>query len=206
MFANFTPPIDSLTCQAVNQQPDGITAHLTSTAVAAYCPLCGQVSNRIHSHYNRRLTDLPVAGQPFMWQLKVYKFFCDNQACDRRIFTERFNQHIQPYARWLSNCQGQLRQLGLVAGGQYGSLVGRLFGLVVSGSTLLRRVRQVSLPVRATPRVLGVDDCRAAVAGLQKARAVWHHLGRPRKTPGHRPVAGSGNRHAKDMARRTPGH
>ena len=51
-----------------------------------------------------------------------------------------------------------MRELGLIAGGQYGSLVGRLFGLIVSGSTLLRRARQVSLPVRATPRVLGVDD------------------------------------------------
>ena len=159
MFTNFTPPIGSLTCQAVSQLPDsGVTAHLTSTAVSAYCPLCGQVSKRIHSHYNRRLTDLPVAGQPFVWQLKVYKFFCDNQACDRRIFTERFTQHIQPYARWLSNCQGQLKQLGLVAGGRYGSLIGRLFGLLVSGSTLLRRARACSLPEATTPRVLGVDD------------------------------------------------
>lgn len=158
MFADFTPPICSLTCQAIDQQSRSIFAHLTSTSVSACCPLCGQTSARIHSHYHRRLTDLPVAGQPFVWQLKVYKFFCDNEACDRRIFTERFTQHIQPYARWLDKCQGQLKQLGLVAGGQYGSLIGRLFGLLVSGSTLLRRARASSLPVATTPRVLGVDD------------------------------------------------
>ena len=158
MFADFTPPICSLTCQAIDQQSNSIIAHLTSTSVSACCPLCGQTSTRIHSRYHRRLTDLPVAGQPFVWQLKVHKFFCDNQACHRRIFTERFTQHIQPYARWLSNCQGQLKQLGLVAGGQYGSLIGRLFGLLVSGSTLLRRARASTLPVATTPRVLGVDD------------------------------------------------
>lgn len=102
--------------------------------------------------------DLPVAGQPFVWQLKVHKFFCDNEDCDRRIFTERFSHHIQPYARWLDNSQGQLKQLGLVAGGQYGSLIGRLFGLFVSGSTLLRRTRACTFPLAMTPRVLGVDD------------------------------------------------
>ena len=158
MFADFTPPIGSLTCQAIDQQSNSLIAHLTSTSISACCPLCGQTSARIHSRYHRRLTDLPVAGHPFVWQLKVRKFFCDNDACDLRIFTERFPQHIQPYARWLSNCQGQLRQLGLVAGGQYGSQISRLFGLLVSGSTLLRRARECTLPVATTPRVLGVDD------------------------------------------------
>ncbi|WP_338875010.1 ISL3 family transposase [Spirosoma sp. SC4-14] len=112
----------------------------------------------MHSRYYRRLTDLPVVGKSFVWQLKVHKFFCDNDACDQRIFTERFSQHIQPYARWLTNCQGQLKQLGLLAGGQYGSQIGRLFGLFVSGSTLLRRARACPFPIATTPRVLGVDD------------------------------------------------
>lgn len=158
MFANFTPPVCSLTCQAIVQQPNRIIAHIISTAVSACCPLCGQTSTRIHSRYHRQLTDLPVVGQSFIWQLKVHKFFCDNEACERRIFTERFKQHIQPYARWLNNCQRQLQQIGLLAGGQYGSVISRLFGLLVSGSTLLRRTRSCSLPVATTPRVLGVDD------------------------------------------------
>jgi transposase len=158
MFANFTPPIGSLTCQAIDQHANHVVAHITSTSASAGCPLCGKNSTRIHSRYYRRLTDLPVSGQPFIWQLKVHKFFCDNEACERRIFTERFTHHIQPYARWLLTCQRQLRQLGLIAGGQYGSLIGRLFGLLVSGSTLLRRAHRCSLPTTITPRVLGVDD------------------------------------------------
>lgn len=158
MFTDYSPPIDSLTCGAIDQQADCLVVHLTSTATTAYCPLCGQASKRIHSRYFRRLTDLPVAGQPFQWHLQVHKFFCENQACERRIFTERFEQHIRPYARWLANCQGQLQRLSLLAGGQYGSLIGRLFGLFVSGSTLLRRARACSLPTAATPKVLGVDD------------------------------------------------
>ena len=88
MFADFTPPICSLTCQATDQQSNSIIAHLTSTSVSACCPLCGQTSTRIHPRYHRRLMDLPVAGQPFVWQLRVRKFFCDNDACDQRIFTE----------------------------------------------------------------------------------------------------------------------
>ena len=142
----------------MSQLPNGVVASLTSTALSACCPLCGQISNRLHSRYYRRLTDLPLIGQSFVWKINVGKFFCDNADCNRRIFTERFSEHIQPYARWLTRCQGQLQRIGLHAGGQYGSLISHLFGLHVSGSTLLRRARQTCLPATVTPRVVGVDD------------------------------------------------
>lgn len=53
---------------------------------------------------------------------------------------------------------GKLRHLGLLAGGKAGSAIATLFGLTLSGSTLLRRLRKASLPTSITPRVLGVDD------------------------------------------------
>ncbi|WP_460972245.1 transposase family protein [Spirosoma migulaei] len=142
----------------VESTTNQLIVHLISTATSACCPGCGQLSARIHSRYFRKLTDLPIVGEVFIWQVKVFKFFCDNNAWDRRVFTQRFDQHIQPYARWITRCQTQLRQLGLLAGGQVGSQMVRLFGLIVSGSTLLRRAKQCPIPSVVTPRVLGVDD------------------------------------------------
>ena len=55
-----------------------------------------------------------------------------------------------------------------MAGGQVGSLLSSLFGLVVSGSTLLRRVKQGGMPTLSTPRVLGVDDWAAAADRFKK--------------------------------------
>lgn len=158
MVTHFASPIPDLTCQQVQQQPHSVIIALTSTATTACCPLCAQQSHRIHSRYGRRLTDLPILGQPCQWQVEVYKFFCDNDNCSRRIFTQRFVDHIQPYARWVTRTQQQLRQVGLAAGGQLGSHISHIFGLRVSGSTLLRRVRQVPLPTINALRVVGIDD------------------------------------------------
>jgi hypothetical protein len=45
---------------------DGATAVITvrSTASAGVCPGCGKSSRRVHSHYTRRLADLPIVGRP----------------------------------------------------------------------------------------------------------------------------------------------
>ena len=158
MFSSYSSPLPSLACQQVNALGQQLIVSLTSIATQAHCPLCGHSSQRIHSRYSRRLTDLPVAGQTCIWQIKACKFFCDNADCHRRIFTQRFTDHIRPYARWLNRCQLQLEQIGLLAGGSLGSSMAKLFGLLVSGTTLLRRVRQKSITVANTPRVLGVDD------------------------------------------------
>ena len=36
-----------------------LTLNLTSTQTKAACPICGQPSHRIHSHYERTIADLP---------------------------------------------------------------------------------------------------------------------------------------------------
>ena len=65
--------------------------HLTVTSVqtAATCPRCGQSARRVHSRYARQVADLPCAGIPVTWTLKVRRFFCDNPACPKTTFAER---------------------------------------------------------------------------------------------------------------------
>lgn len=121
MFADFSSPLPNLTCQQVDVLGQQVVISLTSSASLNRCPICCQPSLRIHSRYCRRLTDLPVAGQACVWHIKACKIFCDNPNCQRRIFTQRFDEHIKPYARWISRCQQQLLRIGLLAGGQFGS-------------------------------------------------------------------------------------
>jgi DNA-directed RNA polymerase subunit N (RpoN/RPB10) len=52
---------------------------LLSTQPISRCPLCGSPAARIHSRYQRRLADLPSAGQPVRFLLSVRKFFCGVQ-------------------------------------------------------------------------------------------------------------------------------
>jgi transposase len=51
-----------------------------------------------------------------------------------------------------------MRQIGLEVGGESGRRILRWFKVVVSGDTIIRRVRQTQLETSAGPRVIGVDD------------------------------------------------
>jgi transposase len=54
---------------------------------------------RVHSRYARTLADLPWGAYAVHGQLRVRKFFCDNPACPRHIFTERLPTVAAPWAR-----------------------------------------------------------------------------------------------------------
>src|ERR1700722_7142710 len=63
------------------------------------CPACGTASRRVHSHYQRKLADLPWAGLPVVILLQARKFFCVGDSCRRKIFTEPLPGTVARYAR-----------------------------------------------------------------------------------------------------------
>ena len=62
-----------------------VTNDVVVTACAASptasCPCCGMISQRVHSHYQRTLRDLPASGRPVHLVLQVRRFFCEEQTC-----------------------------------------------------------------------------------------------------------------------------
>ena len=135
-----------------------ITLAVQSTQTSAPCPLCATPTQRIHSHYERTLADLPWAQYRVCLQLRVRKWFCRNRSCSRRIFTERLPTIAAPWARRTLRLAQRFVALGVALGGQAGVRLGHAWDLAVSRNTLLRGLRQRPLPVLPTPRVLGVDD------------------------------------------------
>ncbi len=122
------------------------------------CPRCYQASSRVHSHYQRTVADLPWQGVTVQLQLLSRKFFCTNKTCTRRIFCERLPRIVAAYGRQTVRLDDTLRLIGMMLGGQAGAKLASGLGLSISPDTLLRRIHQSHLSVRATPRVLGVDD------------------------------------------------
>jgi transposase len=57
---------------------------LLATGEAGHCPECRQESQRIHSRYRRRLSDLPWEGIPVRIELRVRRFFCDREVVGSR--------------------------------------------------------------------------------------------------------------------------
>jgi transposase len=116
------------------------------------------MTQRVHSHYARTLADLPWGTYRVTWRLRVRKFFCDNRACRRQIFTERLPEVAAPWARRTVRCAVRLTALAIALGGAAGVWLSHPLGLVVSRNTLLRLLRRQPSPPGAPPTVLGVDD------------------------------------------------
>src|SRR3989454_4127353 len=115
-------------------------------------------SDLIHSRYTRTLADLPWADDRVRLQLRVRKWFCRNRSCRRHIFTERLPTVAAPWARRTLRLAQRLVAVGLALGGKAGVSLSQRWGLAVSRNTLLRLLRRLPVPARATPTVLGVDD------------------------------------------------
>ncbi len=134
-----------------------ITVHAVSRAIV--CPGCGIRSERVHSRYRRHLADLPISGRPVRLVVVARRFHCDAVLCDRRIFTERFDDGVlAPRARRTGRLDHVVYHLGLALGGRPAASFARRLMLPVSNDTLLRVVRRRGSPGFVPPTVIGIDD------------------------------------------------
>ena len=138
--------------------PDLIVVALTSRARAAPCPVCGQLSDRAHSHYRRVLADLPICGRQLALVLCLRKFRCPNAGCTRRIFCERVHDLAVAHARYTTRLTHLQRTLGLALGGEPGSRLAADLVVPTSGDTILRRVKATPAGPEPSYRFIGIDD------------------------------------------------
>lgn len=139
-------------------EAQAIVITLKCMAPSAPCPTCQQWSQSIHSRYVRHLSDLPWGSVPVQIALQVRRFRCATPDCRRYYFTERLPDLAFPYRRRTNRFQEWLATFALAFGGEPAARALALLGLVVSGDTCLRMIRDTPAPVAGTPRVLGVDD------------------------------------------------
>jgi len=155
--ANFTVP-ERLHVDRLSFTGGLVTIYASTTNPAAECPLCKQLSRRIHGFYTRTLADLPWCGTPVRLRVRVRKFFCDVPSCERRVFAERLKDVARVYARATDRQREALEWIAFALGGQAGARLARQLGLLVSPDTLLNRIREAFCADEENVRVLGVDD------------------------------------------------
>lgn len=129
-----------------------------SCAHTAHCPDCQQLTCSIHSHYTRRPRDLAYFGQPVRLTLTVPRFRCLNPDCPRRTFVERLPKAVPFYAHCTTRFRTTLRAVAFEAGAEAGARLLAQVGIVTSGDTLLRVIRQTPPREPPEPRVVGIDD------------------------------------------------
>ncbi|WP_024882137.1 ISL3 family transposase [Methylosinus sp. LW3] len=140
---------------------EGEMTTIEARAIAATrtCPDCGSISRRVHSHYSRRLSDLPLAGRVGRISLTARRFRCMTPTCRRSIFTERFGDDIiAARARRTARLENVVHHLALALGGRSAAGRARRLMMPVSNDTLLRVVRRGGRPSPPPPTVIGIDD------------------------------------------------
>jgi transposase len=152
------PEIPGISLSAITLKNERAILQIGSTSHSSPCPKCNSYSFKVHSRYSRTISDLPLSGISAAVHLSVRKFFCASEACQQKVFSERFNKFVSPYGRRTLRLDHQLTTLGLKAGGNMGASIAMMMGIVISSSTILRLACNMEEEKTETPRVLGIDD------------------------------------------------
>jgi len=152
------PDARHLRCDGIHEDGSVVTIVVASCELTAVCPKCGQVSRRVHSHYQRHLQDLPWQGSQVRLHWYSRRFFCDRVGCPQRIFTERLPEVAARYGHKTQRLMTTLRALALTCGGEAGARLARRLEIPTSADTLLHEIRHCPCEPDARVRVLGVDD------------------------------------------------
>jgi transposase len=135
-----------------------IQLRVRSRETGANCPYCGEYSQGVHSEYERTLKDLPCSGYGVSILLDVRRFFCKAATCARRTFSERLPELTQPYARQTTRLRVLVQAVAMLVGISMGKRLLELLRVSSSIWAILRLLRRATVPIRPTPRILGVDD------------------------------------------------
>jgi transposase len=152
------PPTCPVHLDAVTVEPETLQLQLTTTAPSACCPLCAVPSTRVHSRYQRHLTDLPWGSLSVRIRLTVRTFVCRTATCARRIFTERLPALVAVSARRTCRLVTALRAIGMALGGNAGARLAARLRWPTSAATLLRLVRTAVVPPAPALPCVGVDE------------------------------------------------
>ena len=121
------------------------------------CTKCGKYSKRIHDHYIRTISDLPVFQYKTIILLKTRKFKCGNSRCNRKVFSEQ-TPVILRYARRTNRVIKILESFAIELTGRLGSYLSKQLNIATSISTITRMAHNQQLPEIKQPKILGVDD------------------------------------------------
>ncbi len=162
----------------------GLTVRAGMAAAYAWCPVCERRSQRVHSHYERTVCDLPWRGISVTLKVRSRRFFCENRECERSIFCERLPE-IAAHARKTDRLEDALTMIAFALGGEAGARLARELGLPASPDTLLERISSAPRSSAEQVKVLG------GRLGHKEGPQLRDDPSRPRAAEGGRPPARS---------------
>lgn len=151
------PGVDGVVVEDFTADDRLVVVRAFSRTLLRSCFACGVRARRVHSRYERRISDRPVAGRSTVILLTVRRFFCDNAECERRTFVEQIAGISERYRQASTGLRQLLHAIATELGGRPGSRLCRKIAVPAGRMRLLQLLHAPSVPQRA-PRILGVDE------------------------------------------------
>ncbi|MDQ8706162.1 ISL3 family transposase [Streptomyces sp. LHD-70] len=112
----------------------------------------------MHGSYLRFPRDLPTAGKFVVVSLRVRRFVCEEETCERKTCAEQAPGLTRKFGRRTERLQSSLVSVGLALAGRAGARMTDAFKVPVSRNTLLRLIASLPDPATTATRVVGVDE------------------------------------------------
>lgn len=147
-----------ITVDTFEYNGDNYCVYARSSNKEGICPYCGSHSHKVHSHYVRRITDLPILGKGVIIYFETRKFFCSNTDCAHKTFAEQPGTEIFRYRRRTRRCEVfTVQQAGVCSSNSAARLM-RAIGVNLCGGTILRDLHRIEVPDNKDVMRIGVDD------------------------------------------------
>ena len=141
-----------------SETPNQITLIMKSRTKKHPCPKCGKESIKRHSTYVRDIIDLPLLGKAVNLNITAYKYDCENEGCDQKVFCEELSGFTGKYRRMTSRCESLIVSIALNTSCEAASDICKHMGVVVSGDTVIRILLRNCETETGCGEVIGVDD------------------------------------------------
>ncbi|MFD8594994.1 ISL3 family transposase [Kitasatospora sp. NPDC059646] len=158
LLAVLFPQFALLSVDLIRPVGRSVRVHARGRAPGAECPGCGRWSGRVHSGYERRVSDTAVSGQELLLHLRVRRFFCDTAGCGKRTFAEQIPGLTFRYGRCTVPLRKVREAVALALGGRAGARLAERLSAGIGRDALIRLIRALPDPADRRVRVLGVDD------------------------------------------------
>ena len=125
-----------LSIEQVDRHGRTLRIYACVTAQGARRPDCADSSIRVHSRYQRCLSDATVGGAEMLICLQVRRFYCHDSGCARTTFAEQAPGLTTAYARRTLLLRGILERIAFVTGRRPGERLTHRLAVAVTVSQL----------------------------------------------------------------------
>lgn len=157
-FEVLLPHLAAVIVEEAEVRGDCVWLRARARAEDAACPRCGMSSGKVHSTYQRRLSDDAIGGRRVRIRLRVRRFFCVNPDCPARTFAEQVSGLTSRRSRRTPPLARALTSIALALAGRAGARLAGALDLVTGRSSMLRLVMALPDPDAGPVTVLGIDD------------------------------------------------